>query len=62
MTDLARLERLGFDVHSATPEQLAAIGSLTDDELAVLIKIKERFEDAGGDVEGHSVEAGGVVW
>ncbi|WP_212822616.1 aroma-sacti cluster domain-containing protein [Catellatospora sp. TT07R-123] len=58
----SRLDRLGFDTQFATDEQLAALESLSDAEIELLVRIKGKLDDASGDVEGHSVEAGGVVW
>jgi hypothetical protein len=58
----SRLERLGFDTSFATDEQLAVVESLSDAEIALLVKIKDRLDDAAGDVEAHSLEAGGLVW
>lgn len=62
MTSQSRLEQLGFNVQSATKEQLAVIESLSDAEMDLLLKIKTRFDDAGDDVEGHGLDGGGVVW
>ncbi len=62
MSRYSRLEQLGFDTHSITEEQIAVIDSLSDAEIQLLVKIKNKLDDAGGDVEGHSVDSGGVVW
>lgn len=62
MTGPSRIELLGFDIRHATPEQIAAVESLTDEEMTLLVKIKRRFDESGADVEGHIAEAGGVVW
>ncbi|HZN16631.1 MAG TPA: aroma-sacti cluster domain-containing protein [Micromonosporaceae bacterium] len=62
MTYQSRLAQLGMDLQYATEEQAAVIESLSDEELDLLLKIKRRLDDAGGDVEGHSMEGGGVVW
>ncbi len=45
-----------------TDEQLAILESLSDAEMELLVRIKRRLDEAGGDVEGHNLEAGGVVW
>jgi len=58
----ARLEQLGFHIDLATEEQLAVVDSLTDDEIRLLVKIKNRLDEAVGDVEGHILDVGGVVW
>jgi hypothetical protein len=62
MTDLSRLARLGIDPDGLDAGQLEVLGSLSDEEIEVLAKIKQKMDDAAGDVEGHSLEGGGVVW
>jgi hypothetical protein len=58
----SRLEQLGFNTQYATEEQIAVVESLSDAEITLLVKIKEKLDNAVGDVEGHTLEAGGVVW
>lgn len=58
----SRLERLGLYIEYATDEQIEAIDSLSDSEIDLLVKIKERLDETSGDVEGHTLEGGGVVW
>ncbi|MBV1850640.1 aroma-sacti cluster domain-containing protein [Catellatospora tritici] len=58
----SRLDRLGFDTQFASDEQIAVVDSLSDAEIELLVKIKHKLDDAAGDVEGHSLDAGGVVW
>ena len=53
---------LGFNAQYATQEQISVVESLSDAEIQLLIKIKDKLDDAAGDVEGHVLEAGGVVW
>lgn len=62
MGQLSRLELLGFNTWFASDEQIAVIESLSDAEIELLASIKRRFEDAEGDVEGHSMDGGGIVW
>jgi hypothetical protein len=62
MTHQSRLEQLGFSTQFASPEQIAIVESLSDSEIQLLVKIKTKLDDVTGDVEGHSLEAGGVVW
>ncbi|RKN43943.1 aroma-sacti cluster domain-containing protein [Streptomyces hoynatensis] len=64
MTDRSRLARLGLDLdlEALGDDQLAALDSLTDEEIRVLARIRRKLDDAAGDVEGHSLEGGGVVW
>lgn len=62
MTDLNRLKELGFDVRDANEEQLAVLEALSDDEVALLLDIKRRLDDAGDDdVEGHALGDGGAL-
>jgi hypothetical protein len=62
MNDPSRLTRLGIDLAGLPDDQLALLDSLTDDELTLLVAIKRKADDALGDVEGHGLEGGGVVW
>ncbi|WP_129843477.1 aroma-sacti cluster domain-containing protein [Streptomyces sp. RFCAC02] len=62
MTDRSRLAPLGLDPDGLSPEQLAALDSLTDEEIEVLVRIRHKIGDVAGDVEGHGLEGGGVVW
>ena len=62
MNRQSRLEMLGFNAQYATQEQISVVESLSDAEIQLLIKIKDKLDDAAGDVEGHVLEAGGVVW
>ncbi|MET7334615.1 aroma-sacti cluster domain-containing protein [Nonomuraea sp. NPDC005650] len=61
MATIDQLEAAGFDLTSASGEQLAVLQSLSDEELQVLISIRERMEDAV-DVEGHAYASGGWCW
>lgn len=61
MSDTSRFNELGFDPRYLTPEQRAVIEELTDDEVALLQRIKSRL-DSAGDVEGHNMDGGGVLW
>lgn len=62
MDSQSRPEMLGFMAQHVTDEQLAILESLSDAEMELLVRIKRRLDEAGGDVEGHNLEAGGVVW
>lgn len=61
MTQHSRLERLGFSPQYLTEEQLELIESLSDAEIELLAKIRQKLDDAA-DVQGHNLEGGGVVW
>ena len=62
MAEIARLRELGFDFHDATDEQIAVVESLTEEEIALLLSVKRRLDEAGPDVEGHQVEGGALCW
>ena len=62
MTNRSRLEQMGFDLQFATEDEITLIETLSDAEIALLAKIKSRLNDAAGDVEGHALEGGGIVW
>jgi hypothetical protein len=59
----SKLTQLGIDATSVSDEQRAALGELSAEEVAVLASVKQRFDDAGGDVEGHITDdKGSVFW
>ena len=62
MADLDRLTGLGLDVDYATEEQLAVLASLSEEELALLVQVKRRLDEAGSDVEAHGIEGGALLW
>lgn len=62
MNNRSRLTRLGIDLGSLPEDQLQLLDSLSDEELTLLAAIKRKADDAAGDVEGHGLEGGGVVW
>ncbi|MFJ1792115.1 aroma-sacti cluster domain-containing protein [Kitasatospora griseola] len=59
---LAALTAAGFDLSGLTEEQHAVLGSLTDQELALLTDLKGRLEEAGPEVQGHAEVAGGALF
>lgn len=61
MATIDQLEAAGFDLTAATEEQLAVLRSLSDEELQLLVAIRERMEEAV-DVEGHAYASGGWCW
>ncbi|MCF6470232.1 hypothetical protein FAF44_17775 [Nonomuraea sp. MG754425] len=61
MATVDQLEAAGFDLTTASEEQLAVLRSLSDEELHVLASIRERMEEAA-DVEGHAYASGGWCW
>jgi hypothetical protein len=50
---LERLHASGFDLSMFNAEQLALLGSLDEDELTVLLEIRERIGDVRAEVEAH---------
>jgi hypothetical protein len=62
MTNRSRLEQMGFSLQFATEDEIALIETLNDTEIELLVKIKSRLDDTAGDVEGHALEGGGIVW
>ncbi|WP_037607083.1 aroma-sacti cluster domain-containing protein [Streptacidiphilus rugosus] len=62
MADLDRLIGLGFDLAYATEEQLTVLTSLSDQEIALLVDVKRRLDEAGADVEAHGIEGGALLW
>ena len=61
MASLEHLEAAGFDVTNATDEQRAVLESLTDEELQVLVSVRDRLDEAT-DVEAHTYPSGGWCW
>jgi hypothetical protein len=57
-----RLEQIGLDLRYATAEQVSVLESLSDTEIELLAQIKQRLDDASGDVQGHDMDGGGVLW
>jgi hypothetical protein len=53
---------LGFSPQYLSEEQISIIESLSDDEIQLLVRIKSKLDSVAGDLEGHNLEAGGVVW
>jgi hypothetical protein len=59
---LSRLGEAGFPIAPGDEHQRTAIESLTEEEVAVLLSVRERIEAAGPDVEGHARSVGGYCW
>jgi hypothetical protein len=59
---LTQLGEAGFAVTPTDARQRAAIESLTEEEMAVLLSVRERIEAAGPEVEGHARSVGGYCW
>ena len=67
MTDdrAARIDRLteaGFVVEAFTEEQVEVLLGLGPQELAILLDIKSRLDEAAPEVEAHSEIAGGALF
>jgi hypothetical protein len=59
---LARLAASGFPLAHLTDEERSVLGGLTPDELALLLDIKARLDEAGPEVRAHSEIAGGALF
>ena len=59
---LASLEAHGFPVAHLTDEERDVLGALTPTELALLLDIKARLDEAGPEVRAHSEIAGGALF
>jgi hypothetical protein len=66
MTDrqpvLNRLAEAGFAVEAFTAEQREVLRTLTPQELALLVDLKARLDEAGPEVQAHSEIAGGALF
>jgi hypothetical protein len=60
--NITTLSAAGYQVGPANDAQRAAIDSLNEDEMAVLLSVRERIEAAAADVEGHGTSDGGWFW
>lgn len=52
---IGRLREAGFDLAQFTDEQLELLAALSEDELSVLLDIKERIGDIVPEVQAHGV-------
>jgi hypothetical protein len=57
---IAELSTAGIPVEALNEAQREVIATLSADEVATLTKLHRRMEEAGGDVEGHTVVGAGV--
>ena len=57
-----RLVEAGFPLPELTAEQRAVIRDLTDEELALLIRVKAQLDEAGADVQAHGISAGAGIF
>ena len=57
-----RLVEAGFPLPDLTVEQRAVISELTDDEVALLIRVKAQLDEAGADVQAHGISAGAGIF
>jgi hypothetical protein len=66
MTDhrytLDELEAHGIEVRSLPTEQQAVLRDLTPDELALLVDIRARLDEAAPEVQAHSEIAGAALF
>lgn len=59
---LHRLAAAGFPLAQLTPEQLQALSELSDEEIAVLIDIRQRLAATEPDVQAHGGEVIGAIF
>jgi hypothetical protein len=59
---LAALEAAGFPIGSITEEQRAVFGTLSDEEVALLIGIRTRLDAVEPEVLAHTDVAGGGLF
>jgi hypothetical protein len=59
---LTQLNEAGFSVNPASDSQRAVLESLTEEEIGVLLSVRQRIDAAGADVEGHAQSTGGYFW
>jgi hypothetical protein len=63
MAEQSRIGALGIDPSGVTDEQRALLDGLSQEEMAVLASVKQRFDSTAGDVEGHLAgDTGSVFW
>jgi MFS family permease len=60
--NISALSSAGFQLGQASDSQRSIVNSLSDDEVAVLLSVRERIETAAADVEGHAQADGGWFW
>ncbi|WP_062209186.1 aroma-sacti cluster domain-containing protein [Streptomyces sp. NBRC 109706] len=56
------LAAAGVDFDLLSDEQRAVLGSLTSEELSLLIDIKVRLDEAAPEVQAHADVAGGALF
>ncbi|MFJ9560553.1 aroma-sacti cluster domain-containing protein [Streptomyces fuscichromogenes] len=59
---LAVLEAAGFTIGALPDEQQEVFRSLTPEEVALLVDIKGRLDEAEPEVQAHGVVAGGALF
>ncbi|NUP48145.1 MAG: hypothetical protein HOW97_12650 [Catenulispora sp.] len=59
---LAALAAGGFPVDHLTDEERDVLNALSTEELALLLDIKSRLDEAGPEVRAHSEIAGGALF
>lgn len=59
---LAALEAAGFPIDRITEDQRAVFGTLSDDEVALLIGIRSRLDAVEPEVLAHTDVAGGGLF
>ncbi|MCX4993672.1 aroma-sacti cluster domain-containing protein [Streptomyces sp. NBC_00568] len=59
---LETLEAAGFPISALPDEQQEVLRSLTPEEVALLVDIKGRLDEAEPEVQAHTVVAGGALF
>lgn len=59
---LVALEAAGFPLDSVTDEQREVFRTLSDDEVALLIDLRSRLDEAAPEVQAHTDIAGGGLF
>jgi hypothetical protein len=68
LTAISRLAAAGIDAQLLSDDHRAVLSSLSADEVDTLLSIKQRFDYAEGDIEGHADgdpkpgNTGGFFW
>ncbi|MFG2332645.1 aroma-sacti cluster domain-containing protein [Streptomyces sp. NPDC048604] len=59
---LDALSAAGFSVEALSDEQLEVLRALTPEELALLVDIRGRLDEAAPEVQAHADVAGGALF
>jgi hypothetical protein len=62
VSETSKLSELGVDPARLTTEQRNVLDSLSAEEISTIASVKRRLETAEGDVQGHSVDVGVLIF